>query len=167
MANASERQQVGGDGRKQPAAAEVSPVTIEMDPQSEESPETVRNRQSWTISTGRNKTFSSDHATSWIIEAAVEVMSGYAFILTRGNAVPVIDKERLLAHLKVVTQIFDTDQGRARAREAAKDFEFPPEVFSRDQAMMDATGSLSAVIEAVQNQGLEERFNADRVIPTC
>ena len=28
---------------------------------------------------------------------------------------------------------------------------------------MDATGSLSAVIEAVQNQGLEERFNAARV----
>ena len=63
MADASERQQVGGDGRKQPAAAEVSPVTVEMGPQSEESPETLSNRQSWTISTGRNKTFSSDHAT--------------------------------------------------------------------------------------------------------
>ena len=66
---------------------------METEPQSEESPETLRNRQSWTISTGRNKTFSSDHATSWSIEAAVEVMSGYAFILTRRNAVPVIDKE--------------------------------------------------------------------------
>ena len=31
------------------------------------------------------------------------------------------------------------------------------------QAVMDATGSLSAVREAVQYQGLEERFNADRV----
>ena len=90
-------------------------------------------------------------------------MSGYAFILTRGKAVPVIDKERLLAHVKVVTQVFDTDQGIARAREAAKDFDFPPEVFTRDQAVMDATGSLSAVREAVQYQGLEERFNADRV----
>ena len=83
------------------------------------------------------------------------------FFSTRGNAVPVVDKERLLAHVKVVTQLFDTDQGIARAREAAKDFEFPPEVFTRDQKVMDATGSLSAVIEAVQNQGLEERFNAD------
>ena len=162
MADAGERQRVGGDGRKQPAVAEASPVTVETDPQSEESPETLRNRQSWTISKGRNKTFSSDHATSCSIEAAVEGMSGYAFILTRGKAVPVIDKEVLLAHLKVVTQIFDTDQGIARAREAAKDFEFPPEVFTRDQAVMDATGSLSAVMEAVQNQGLEERFNADR-----
>jgi hypothetical protein len=163
MADASERQQVGGDGRKQPAAAEVSSVTVETDPQSEESPETLSNRQSWTISTGRNKTFSSDHATSWSIETAVEGMCGYAFILTRGNAAPVIDKERLLAHLKVVTQLFDTDQGIARAREAAKDFEFPPEVYTRDQGVMDATGSLSAVIEAVQKQGWGERFNAERV----
>ena len=110
MADTSERQQVGGDGRKQPSAAEASPVTAETDPQSEESPETSRNRQSWTISTGRNKTFSSDHATSWSIGEAVEVMSGYAFILTLGgNAVPVVDKERLLAHVKVVTQLLDTD----------------------------------------------------------
>ena len=91
-------------------------------------------------------------------------MSGYAFILTRGNAAPVTDEARLLAHLKAVTQIFDTDQGIARAREAAKDFEFPPEVFTLDKAAMDATGSLSAVVEAtVQRQGLEERVNVDRV----
>ena len=93
----------------------------------------------------------------------MEVMSGYAFILTRGNAAPVIDKARLLAHLKVVTQLFDTDQRIARARAAANDFEFPPVVFTRDQAVIDATGSLSAVVKAVQRQGLEERFNADRV----
>jgi hypothetical protein len=49
------------------------------------------------------------------------------------------------------------------ARQAAKDFEFPPEVVTRDQEVMDATGLLSAVIEAVQNRGLKERFNADRV----
>ena len=64
-------------------------------------------------------------------------MSGYAFILTRGKAVPAIDKERLLAHVKVVTQVFDTDQGIARAREAAKDFDFPPEVFTRDASSGD------------------------------
>jgi hypothetical protein len=163
MAGAIDRQQRFGDGRKQPTEVEVSPVTGETRLPSNEQSATIGNRQSWTISTGRNKTFSSVQATSWSIEAAVEVMSGDAFILTRGNVVPVIDKERLLAHLKVVTQIFDTDQGIARAREAAKDFEFPPEVVTRDQEVMDATGSLSAVIEAVQNRGLKERFNADRV----
>ena len=145
-AEASERQQVVGNCRKQPTEANASPVISETELQSEEPPETVTRRQSWTISTGRNKTFSSDHAMSWSIENAVEAMSGDAFILTRGNAAPVIDKARLLAHLKVVTQLFDTDQG--------KDFEFPPEVFTRDQAVMDATGSLSAVVEAVQRQGL-------------
>ncbi len=34
MADAGERRQVGGDGRKQLAVAEASPETVETDPQS-------------------------------------------------------------------------------------------------------------------------------------
>lgn len=58
MADASKRQQEVGDGRKQPATAEVSPVTVVTGHQSEEMLEAKGNRQSWTIFTGRNKTFS-------------------------------------------------------------------------------------------------------------
>jgi len=68
-----------------------------------------------------------------------------------------------MAHLVAVVERFDTDQGMARACEATKDFVFPEEVYKRDQSIMDATGSLTAVIEEVQSKGLADRFNADRV----
>ena len=85
MADTSDRRPGLGDGRKQPTEADTSPVIAETDLQSEEPPETGTNRQSWTISTGRNKSFSSDHATSWSIETAVEVMSGYERICLHPN----------------------------------------------------------------------------------
>ena len=115
------------------------------------------------MSTGRNKAFSIANVNALDIDQAVDTMCQYAFILTRGCETPTIDKTKLMAHLVAVVERFDTDQGMARACEATKDFKFPEEVYKRDQSIMDATGSLTAVIEEVQSKGLADRFNADRV----
>jgi hypothetical protein len=82
--------------------------------------------------------------------------------VTRGAEAPEIDSEALLAHARSIACQFDTEQGIVTAMEAARDFSFPPEVYTRDQEVFDTTGSLTQVIESVQACGLEDRFNAER-----
>ena len=119
--------------------------------------------QSWTISTGRNKSFRIDDVNANDLHTVVHCMREYAFILQRGGFTPVIDTDNLMAHLAVVVDQVDTEKGIARAEEAARDFVFPDEVYTRDQRVLEATGSLTHVIETVQQQGLEQRFNVTRV----
>ena len=118
--------------------------------------------QWWSVSTGRRQTFTLDSVQAVDIEAAVATMCDYAFILTRGAEAPEIDFEALLAHVRSITCQFDTEQGIVTAMEAARDFSFPPEVYTRDQEVFDTTGSLTQVIESAQACGLEDRFNAER-----
>jgi hypothetical protein len=82
--------------------------------------------------------------------------------VTRGAEAPEIDSEALLAHARSIACQFDTEQGIVTDMEAARDFSFPPEVYTRDQEVFDTTGSLTQVIESVQACGLEDRFNAER-----
>ena len=120
-------------------------------------------RRSWTISTGRNKTFSVEHIKAVAIADAVTTMGNYAFILTRGQQAPQLDLQRLRAYLEVIVEQFDTEKGIALAIETDKEFNLPAEVYTRDQETLNSLKSLSAVIETVQARGLENRFNADRV----
>ena len=90
-------------------------------------------------------------------------MCAYAVILTRGAEAPEIDSGVLLAHVRSIACQFDTEQGIVTAMEAARDFSFPPEVYTRDPEVFDTTGSLPQVIESVQICGLEDRFNAERM----
>jgi hypothetical protein len=106
--------------------------------------------QSWSVSTGRHQTFTVDRVQAVDIEAAVATMRDYAFILTRGAEAPEIDSDALLAHIKRIACQFDTEQGIVTAMEAARDFSFLPEVYTRDQEVFDTTGSRTQVIESIQ-----------------
>ena len=114
------------------------------------------------MSAGRHKTFTVDSVQAVDIEAAVATMCGYARILTRGAEAPEIESDALLAKVRSIACQFDSEQGIVTAMEAARDFSFPPEVFTRDQEVFDTTRSLNQVIESVQACGLADRFNAER-----
>ena len=78
------------------AVGDVDPVVCTT-PQAKGGGGEQSDRRTWSISTGRHKTFSIDHVQALDMDTAVETMLEYAFFLTQGGAAPVIDKEKCVA----------------------------------------------------------------------
>jgi len=105
-------------------------------------------RHAWTLSTGRDKTFSIINVNALNIDLAVDAISQYAFILTRVRETATIMKAKLMVHLGEVVDRFDTDQCISRARNATKDFVLPEGGYTREKSVREKSGSSTAETKA-------------------
>ena len=120
-------------------------------------------QRAWGMSVGKSKLFNLEHVSSSSIQDIAATMSDSSFMLTRGQHVDNIDIPALTAHLSLLALVFDVGAAETRARSAAADFSFPPEVESRDRDLLRSLGSIVSVISHVQSFDADMKFNASRV----
>jgi hypothetical protein len=141
--SASERPNQG----RRASARDLDGRPVDESPCEQVDPLEQPGRHAWTLSTGRNKTFSIN-ANALNIDLAVDAICQYAFILTRVRETATIMKAKLMVHMGETVDRFDTDQCISRARDATKDFVLPGGGYTREKSVRETSGSSTAETKA-------------------